>query len=160
MGQKEALRRLVIAGLVLVMAATVAPGMALARGSICAQSQELAALEARVLQTELMVGALTCGQNERYNAFVSSYKGDLVNYGKTIRALFQRAYGGGGKHKLNKFVTKLANDSSQRSNSARQGYCILAAQLFDEAAATPKRSIIELTDKPWIRSKHGFQPCN
>ncbi len=142
------------------MAATAAPGMALAEAPVCAKPQELAALEARVLQTELMVGALTCGQNERYNAFVKTYKTDLVKYGRTIRSLFKRAYGGGAKRKLNKFVTKLANDSSRRSNSARQGYCIIAVQLFDEAAVTPRKSMIELVDKPWIRSKHGFRPCN
>lgn len=160
MGRKEAWRRILTAGLVLGMAATAAPSMAFAKGSVCAKSQELAALEARVLQTELMVGALTCGQSQRYNAFVNSYKGDLVMYGKTIRSLFQRAYGGGAKRKLNKFVTKLANDSSQRSNSARQGYCVLAGELFDEASVTPKRTMVELVDKPWIRSKHGFRPCN
>ncbi len=160
MGLKEAWRRIFIAGLVLMMATTVAPGIAAAKGSVCAKSPELAALEARVLQTELMVGALTCGQSQRYNAFVRSYQTDLVEYSKTLRSLFSRAYGGGGKRKLNTFVTKLANDSSQRSNSARQGYCILAGELFDEAAATPKRSLTELMDKPWIRSKHGFRPCN
>lgn len=160
MGRKEAWRRVVIAGVVLGMATTVAPGMASAKAGICAGSQELAALETRVLQTELMVGALTCGQSQQYNAFVREYKTDLVKYGRTIRSFFQRAYGGGGKRKLNTFVTKLANDSSQRSNAARQGYCVLAAQLFDEASATPKRSIVELVDKPWIRSKHEFRPCN
>lgn len=160
MGRKEAWRRILIAGLVLVAGAIVAPGMASAKAGVCAKSQELAALEARVLQTELMVGALTCGQSQRYNDFVNSYKGELVKYGKTIRSLFRRAYGGGAKRKLNTFVTKLANDSSQRSNSARQGYCVLATQLFDEASVSPKRSMIELVDKPWIRSKHGFRPCN
>ncbi len=160
MGQKEAWRRMVIAGLVLGMATIGSPSMASAKAAFCAKSQELAALEARVLQTELMVGALTCGQSQRYNAFVNTYKGDLVRYGETICSLFKRAYGGGGKRKLNKFVTKLANDSSQRSNAARQGYCVLAAQLFDEASSTPTKTIIELVDKPWIRSMHGFRPCN
>lgn len=160
MGRTEAWRRFLFAGLVLVMATSMVPNMASARGAVCAESKELAALETRVLQTELMVGALTCGQSKRYNDFVQSYKTDLVNYGKTIRSLFQRAYGGGAKHKLNKFVTKLANDSSQRSNAARQGYCMLAGALFDEVSATPKPSMMELVDKPWIRSKHGFAPCN
>ena len=160
MRRKEAWRRNVIAGLVLITATMGAPEIASARASVCAKSQELAALEARVLQTELMVGALTCGQSQSYNAFVTSYKADLVKHGKTIRSLFDRAYGGGSKRQLNTFVTKLANNSSQRSNSARQGYCILAGQLFEEVTATPKKPMAELVDKPWIRSKHGFAPCN
>ena len=72
MGQMEAWRRILTAGLVLVLAAIVAPGTASAKGPVCAKSQELAALEARVLQTELMVGALTCGQSQRYNDFRAS----------------------------------------------------------------------------------------
>ena len=125
----------------------------------CATPKDLAALNARVLQTELMVAALTCGEKARYNAFVMSFKGVLSDHGRSLRALFTRVHGAGGKRQLNGFVTKLANDASQGSLAVRGGYCTNASALFEEVLNTPPGDFDALASKPWIRLRHGFAPC-
>ena len=161
MAQTAALRRVFAVGLIFIMTVVTVPGFSSAHAAKCASSQDLAALEVRVLQTELMVAALTCGQQDKYNTFVKTYQSELVKQGRALRALFKRVYGSAHKKRLNGFVTKLANDSSQRSNGARQGYCMLATELFNEALlGRTAQSLKNVTDKPWIRTKHSFQPCS
>jgi hypothetical protein len=125
----------------------------------CATPKDLAALNARVLQTELMVAALTCGEKARYNAFVMSFKGVLGKHGRSLRALFTRVHGSGGKRQLNGFVTKLANDASQGSLAVPGGYCTTASALFEEVLNTPPDGFDTMAEKPWIRDRHGFPPC-
>jgi hypothetical protein len=132
--------------------ATAAPG--------CATPKDLAALNARVLQTELMVAALTCGEKARYNAFVMSFKNVLGDRGRSLRALFTRLHGAGGKRKLNGFVTKLANDASQGSLAVRGGYCTTASALFEEVLSTEPGDFDAMAAKPWISGRHGFSPCS
>jgi hypothetical protein len=152
-------RRWVFAGgfAVGLAAMTVIPD-ALAAGA-CVTQKDLAALNARVLQTELMVAALTCGEKARYNAFVMSFKRVLGDRGQSLRALFTRLHGAGGKRDLNGFVTKLANDASQGSLAVRGGYCTMASALFEEVLNTSPDDFDAVAAKPWIRSRHGFSPC-
>lgn len=130
-----------------------------ANAAACASNRDMAALNTRVLQTELMVAALTCGQSASYNSFATQFRQPLTVHGKNLRALFRRAYGGAANKRLNTFVTRLANDASQRSMTLRQGYCAFSARLFDEAIATPQVNFDQLLSKPWIPSRHGFAPC-
>ena len=130
-----------------------------AAAAACASSRDMAALNTRVLQTELMVAALTCGHRENYNSFATQFQQTLVKHGKNLRAMFRRTYGGLANKKLNSFVTRLANDASQRSMTLRQGYCEFAEKLFVEAIDTPSRDFDRLLLKPWLRARHGFAPC-
>ncbi len=152
-------RRLALAGGLTVGLATMAvPAVGLAADA-CATPKDLAALNARVLQTELMVAALTCGEKARYNAFVMGFKGVLGDHGRSLRTLFTRVHGAGGKRRLNGFVTKLANDASQGSLAARGGYCTNASALFEEVLNTPPSDFDALAAKPWVRLRHGFASC-
>jgi len=154
-----ALRRRVLAGgLAVGLVASAIPAVASA-ASACVMPKDLAALNARVLQTELMVAALTCGEKARYNAFVMSFKGLLGEHGRVLRGLFDRVHGAGGKRQLNGFVTKLANDASQESLAVAGGYCTTASALFEEVLNTPPDEFDAMAEKPWIRDRHGFSPC-
>lgn len=145
-------------GLTVGLVAMALPSVGLA-ATACATPKDLAALNARVLQTELMVAALTCGEKARYNAFVMSFKSVLGDHGHSLRALFTRVHGSGGKRKLNGFVTKLANDASQGSLSVPGGYCTMASDLFEEVLNTPPDDFDSMAEKPWIMGRHGFPPC-
>lgn len=100
-----------------------------------ADSREAAAVNARVLQTELMVAALTCGMKPRYNLVVTRHRSALIGHGRVLRDMYRRAYGGGGQSHLDRYITRLANQASARSNIDRIGYCETAANLFDDALA-------------------------
>jgi hypothetical protein len=140
---------------------SASPGLAAgkAKPQLCASDRDWAALNARVLQTELMVAALSCGERQRYNTFVTAYQQVLTDRGQALQALFKRTHGTRATTRLNAFITKLANDASQQVRNKGDEYCVFAGELFDETMATSPRDLNNLTNKPWITSRHGFRPC-
>lgn len=91
-------------------------------------------IEVRRLQTNLMVAALSCGARADYNAFVINHRSSLKKYGTAIRKEFKRRYGKSGPRRLNRFVTRLANEASARSNADRDQFCADATTLFQKTA--------------------------
>ncbi|MDX2145550.1 MAG: hypothetical protein SFV19_19515 [Rhodospirillaceae bacterium] len=86
----------------------------------CASSQEADAIYVRHLQSRLVVAALSCGQQEAYNAFVTRHKADLGLHGPKLIAYFQRA---GGAKALNSFVTELANAAAAIRAANPEAFC-------------------------------------
>lgn len=126
----------------------------------CATDRELAALNARVLQTELMVAALSCEERTRYNEFATSYQAVLVGRADDLRGFFQRTGGKQGPTRMNAMVTRLANNASKESQMNADTYCQFASELFDEVLKTPPTSFNTITDKSWIRERHGVSACS
>jgi len=91
-------------------------------------------IEVRRLQTKLMVAALSCGARADYNAFVINHRSSLKKYGTAIRQEFKRRYGKSGPRRLNRFVTRLANEASASSNADRDQFCADASTLFQKTA--------------------------
>lgn len=94
-------------------------------------------MRVRVMQTELMVAALSCravpGRDftGQYNTFVQRHGDKLVNHGRVLQSYFQNRYGEDHRKKLDAFITALANDASRRSmNSAT--FCDESVGLFQE----------------------------
>lgn len=137
------------------------PTTAYPAANVCANTKERMALDTRVLQTELMVAALSCGQRDEYNAFVNTYSDELKQQGAALQQYFNRVYGGKqASTTLNAFVTKLANDSSWHSQQIKYGYCYFTWELFNEASATPPHNLRKLTEKAWIPERHGVRACD
>jgi hypothetical protein len=120
-------------GLGLALAALLAPASVAAME--CATAADEAALRARVLQTELMVAALSCERRESYNDFVVRYRPALVREGETFKRYFRRVHGSGAETEINSFVTRLANLASQRSIDDRPAFCSDAITAFEQLAA-------------------------
>jgi len=125
----------------------------------CVSARDEIALNARVLQTELMVAALACGEQQRYNDFVKTFKSELSQRGRLLRAYFKRVHGPSGESRMNAFVTKLANDASQRTAHGQDAYCAGAAKLFTEVLAAPPRDLTRIAARPEISGRHGFARC-
>lgn len=125
----------------------------------CARPAELGGLQARVLQTELMVAALSCGEADRYNAFVKRFRDELVDESKHMQRFFARMYGGGAKRELNSFVTALANNSSQRSLNEAATFCPQAAALLDEALRLDPKQLRRFAAQQSFADSHGFESC-
>ncbi len=125
----------------------------------CATATDEAALNTRVLQTELMVAALSCGEQQRYNTFVNTFKTNLAKGGEGLKALFRRVHGASGDYQMNAFVTKLANDAAQRTANGPAAYCASASNLFNEVLATPPQYFSRITTKPELSSRNGFARC-
>lgn len=110
---------------VAILALAATPAMA----KECLSKAEKNAVAMRVLQSDLMVGALRCGQHDQYNAVMQKFKPVLQNGSSTIRAYFQRS--GKGEDALNRFMTELANNASTRSTRGG-AYCGQMQKQFKE----------------------------
>lgn len=104
-----------------------------AAAQTCLQSAEKTAMDVRALQSQLMVAALSCGQHDQYNAFVTRYQKDLGGAYRQVTAHFRRVHGAGGQRQLDSYITTLANAQSQEG--IRQGslFCQNVAPLFQQA---------------------------
>lgn len=98
----------------------------------CARVPETVAFDVMGLKTNLMVTALTCKADERYNAFVIKYRGELQAQEKALSGYFGRVHGRQARTRHDDYVTQLANSQSQVS--VRQGslFCSRNLPTFDE----------------------------
>ena len=93
-------------------------------------SRELDAVNIRILQSEMMVAALTCDMRGNYNRMMVKFRDELVSHGRVLRQMFRRDHGRSAQKALDGFITQLANDASIRSTRARQEFCVSAGQTF------------------------------
>jgi hypothetical protein len=126
----------------------------------CATARDMSALNTRVLQTELMVAALSCEEQPRYNEFSRTFRAVLTDRANDLRSYFQKGYGGRGTTELNAFVTRMANDASRQSQLTADTYCSFASDLFDEILSVPPIEINKVADKPWVHARHGVRSCS
>ena len=135
--------RMLVSGLLAagLLISDVTGNIALAQ---CVRSSDYPAFDITALKTKLMVTALTCGADEKYNAFVMKYRPELASQDKALGSYFARANGRRARQQHDDYVTQLAN--SQSSTGLRQGslYCGYNLSTFDEVMAL--RSGAELTD--------------
>ena len=110
-------------------------------------AQEVAAVNARLLQTEMMVAALTCDLRSQYNTAVRAFEKDLVRHGKILRKIFRRDHGSSAQRRLDKYITQLANDASARSNIDRATYCRTATSLFSNVLASGPGGFDQMTQQ-------------
>jgi hypothetical protein len=146
--------------LVLLAAAAAMAPADRAQAAMCAIPSERAGADARVLQTELMVAALTCGQRNRYNGFVKKFQPQLVANGKALRRYFRRVHGGRGEARVTRFVTRLANEASARSLvDGTQAYCASVSSLFDEVMAIDPKDFQAFVARLPSAHSHGIESC-
>ncbi len=132
-------------------------GSALAE--FCARSTDHSALSSRVMQSEIMVAALTCGERPRYNMVVRKFERELVQHGYALRRLFERSYGRQANRHLNRFVTAMANDASQRSLTDESEFCAASAQLFDRLLTMSPHEFEVFAASETFAAKHGVRSC-
>lgn len=135
-----------------IMAATLAAGPVLAAD--CLHAPDHVALDVMALKTQLMVTALTCKADERYNAFILKYQPDLQREDRSLNAYFTRMFGRSSQKSRDDYVTQLANSRSQ--TGLRQGslFCDQNLPAFDEVMALKANT--ELTE--YAAGRAGEQP--
>ncbi len=122
----------------------------------CVRSGDYPAFDITALKTKLMVTALTCGADEKYNAFVMKYRPELASQDKALGSYFTRAHGRRARQQQDDYITQLANSQSQ--TGLRQGslFCRYNLGTFDEVMAL--RNSAELTD--FAAGKSIMQPIS
>jgi hypothetical protein len=112
----------------------------LAAMAACPGQPEREAHQVRLLQTELMVAALSCkhgeasAYGEQYNAFVTKFRGPLKQNAAVLKAEYRRSYGAKHEAALDRYVTQIANAASERSLHL-PNYCLAVGPLFDQVLA-------------------------
>jgi len=112
-----------------------------------------------MLQTELMVAALSCNQRAHYNAFVKRFNAELVQRGTTMKSYFSRAHGRSGATKLNLFITRIANEISTRSLGHVSAFCAAATETFARLNALPPEQFGTFVAAYAPAKTHGVATC-
>jgi hypothetical protein len=120
----------------------------------CAKPADLSALDVAGLKSKLMVTAITCNQQDRYNDFVQRFRSDLLAQERALHAYFARAFGGRAQNEHDNYITSLANTQSQ--SGIRQGtlFCQQNTGIFSEVLALAKGADLA----GYAASKHLEQP--
>lgn len=135
-------------------------GTATPAQAYCATPEEIKALNSSVLVSELMVAALSCGQQKQYNRFVNKFSPTLVSNNETLQHYFKRYYDKRAESELNRFITRMANLSSRASlKQPHEEYCNAASQLFKESLALPVKQVGNEAETPKLMRAHGVKPC-
>ncbi len=126
-----------------LVAASLAAAPAFAATANCARAVDHTALDVTALKTQLMVVALTCQHQDKYDAFVRKFQPDLQAQDKSLNAYFSRAGGRASAKQRDDYVTNLANVQSQ--TGLRQGslFCDRTVGVFDEVMALKTGELAE-----------------
>ena len=132
---------------------------ALAR-TACQSPGELAAMQFRQLQIELMVAALKCdgtGYDYRghYAVYLHNAESALATNARALRAMFVREGKGAGY--IDHYLTGMSNDVQIRSQGT-ENYCQAAAEAFDRATRLAPQELPDYAAHA-IVSPYAATPC-
>lgn len=102
---------------------------------MCVRTAEKAAFDVSVLKSNLVVIAVSCKSEERYNAFIRQFQPYLASNEKTLNGYFSRAYGKRAQAQQDDYVTSMANAQSQFGVRSGSLFCPQNLGLFDEVMA-------------------------
>lgn len=115
---------------------SVLVGSPSARAAACHPSNDIhAAFNLEGLKSELMVTALSCKTQSRYNEFVGHFRPLLNKAEKRIETYFHSTYGRQGDRKRDDYITQLADVQSLGGLKSGTVFCDQRVPMFDELAA-------------------------
>jgi hypothetical protein len=106
------------------------------------------------LKSQLMVTALACQQQDKYNAFMTRYQPTVAAQEHALNAYFKRAYGRAAEKAYDDYISNLANIQEQDGLKAGTAFCENLATMFNEVMSLHDSS--ELHD--FVNSKTIAQP--
>jgi hypothetical protein len=104
----------------------------------CARPAEVTAFSVVALKSNLMVTAISCRADDKYNAFVTRYRSALLQQEKTSDSYFSRNERRRWETTRDDYITRLANAQSQRAMVLGSLYCQYSLGQFDEVMALAK----------------------
>ena len=143
--------------LIAALALPAGPAFASAGGSSkvrCVKGKVLAAFQMRMLQTELVVGALSCKLTPRYNDFVTAHRSDLMSAHRTLMAHFAR------ESRLEDYKSRTANEVSQRSLANITEFCNYTTSLYDKLLGPEKVQLVQFVTGEPSANRHGQDTCD
>ncbi len=104
----------------------------------CVRPAERTAFSVAALKSNMMVAAISCRAEEKYNAFVTRYRPSLVQQEKTAETYFTRNDKRRWQQTRDEYVTGLANAQTQRAVVLGDQFCARTLGEFDEVMALTK----------------------
>lgn len=98
----------------------------------CARSAEKTATDVAGLKTWLMVIALTCKAQRKYNTFVTGQRSSLAAHETALTAYFRRNYGKQATAVHDDYITQLANMLSAQSLQQGTAFCAANVAALDK----------------------------
>ena len=126
------LSRLLAAG---VLAAGIVHSSVTFAASPCGHSPAHEAFNVQGLKSELMVTALSCSAQNRYNDFVAKFRGTLLKEEDKLNSYFRSMYGRSAQREHDDYITQLANVQSERGLQSGTIFCQQRLPMFDEINA-------------------------
>lgn len=121
-----------------IVGGVLAAGLALsgvAAADPCARPAEHTAFDLAALKSALMVAALTCHAEDRYNQFIGRYRADLLKAERALGGYFGRASARAKQQALDDYVTSLANAQSEADIGLGAEICDQRLAMFDRVMA-------------------------
>ena len=119
----------------------------------CVKGKVLSAFQMRMLQTELVVGALSCKLTPRYNDFVIAYRPDLMSAHRSLMGYFAR------ESRLEDYKSRTANEVSQRSLANITEFCNYTSALYDKLLGPEKIQLADFVSSEPSANRHGQNAC-
>ncbi len=120
----------------------------------CIHPAEQLAFDIEGLKSELMVTALACKAQDKYNVFMRAYQSDVAHEEKDLTTYFKRGYGRASQKEYDEYISNLANVQEQDGLKAGTAFCDNLPAMFDEVMSLHNAS--ELPD--YARSQAIAQP--
>ncbi len=144
----------------ILLVTAILPLSAQAAVVTCGYKVEKDALDFRVMHSDLMVAALTCGQKDYYNRFIGNNPAFITKQTEMMRSYFNRVYGQEQESRFNQFITRIANGASRKSlKMPLTLYCLEASRTFSKLLkAQDNASIVKVVNDKKFDS--GVKSCS
>ncbi len=126
----------------------------------CEFPADRTAFDIEGLKSQLMVTALACKQQEKYNAFMSRYQPDVAREERNLAVYFRRAYGKQSQKAYDEYITNLADVQEQDGLKGGTALCSNLPAMFDEVMSLHDSSELhDFTNSKMIAQPITFETC-
>ena len=112
------------------------------------------------LKSQLMVTALACKEQDKYNVFMSRYKPDVARAEQSLAGYFKQTYGKQSQKAYDEYITNLADVQEQDGLKAGTALCENLPAMFDEVMSLHDPSELhDYVNSKVIAQPIDFHPC-
>ncbi|WP_068168011.1 hypothetical protein [Neokomagataea thailandica] len=127
----------------------------------CTNSPAHEAFDVAGLKSELMVTALSCKTQDRYNAFVSKFRPALLDAENRLNTYFRDTYGRRAQAAHDDYVTQLADIQSLGGLKSGTVFCAQREAMFDETAALQTASdLAHYAEAKDVAQPASYETCS
>lgn len=148
-------------GLALTTAAFFAFAPASWAAACHSSAEDHSAFNLAGLKSELMVTALSCQTQDRYNQFITRFRPILTASEKQLDSYFRRTYGRQAQKKHDDYITQLADVQSLGGLKSGTAFCAQRVPMYDEIEALDdsKSDLAHYADAKDIVQPSSFESC-